>query len=99
MALAIVAKNRASNADSDGFMLGASIAEWIFLDQIADTRPLANFNSAQDIAQAHKNAADAMEGARAIKKKLGITSDEIVKAAGIADISAGPATKLALDAQ
>jgi hypothetical protein len=79
MATAIL-RNKSRQADSDGFMLGASFAKWKEVDWALELKLMDSFNSPSETARARRSAAQYLSEVRKLQKTLGIDDQALLRA-------------------
>jgi len=76
-------QNRSQNTDSDGFLLGAYLGEWmhlyIFLGVVG---PTSAFDTAENLHLVKRDLAETFAKMRELQKKLGVNDDALFSAAG-----------------
>ena len=74
-------RNKSRNTDSDAFLLGASLGQWVHLEIVFLDKAPNQFSSAEDIQLARKDAVRAFSKMRELQAKLGIDDDALLSAA------------------
>ncbi len=73
-------RNISRNADSDGFMLGATIEEWRLVDVFLKHRTMSAFTSQKDEALVAEGQMEHFRKIRELQKRLGIDDDALLNA-------------------
>ncbi len=81
-----LARNKSQNTDSDGFLLGASLAQYIHLNVVLHVSGTPKLNSTEHIRLARESADQALLRMRDLQKKLRIDDGALFTAAGCENI-------------
>jgi hypothetical protein len=83
---AAISRNQSQNTDSDGFLLGASLARYIDLSTWLHIPGILKLNSAENVQLVREDAAETLLKMRELQKKLGTDDDALFSAAGFKNI-------------
>jgi hypothetical protein len=74
--LRVLERNKQTQTDSDGFMLGAKFAEWL-LSEIAADRPVSSINSPEVAQLARRFEADSFRDWRQRAASMGLSDQQL----------------------
>ncbi len=79
----VIERNKAKNTDSDGFLLGALLEQWIFVDQMYPTMASNGFTNKEGAKLVRESLVEHFRRFRDLQKKFALDDDALLDAAGI----------------